>query len=206
MPRVSEAHLAARRRQILDAANHCFVRNGFHGTSMQDVIGEAGLSVGAVYRYFTGKHELIKAIAEENLGKIIGTVDEFAMIEPQPPLRDLAERIMDLFDAESEEETGMIRLAVQVWGESLRDPELAAMVTTIYRAIRGRCVVLAERARAAGQLGKEADPAAVAAALFGLTIGYAIQRLLIGDPDRVEYIAGIHGLMTSASSTVTPNT
>ena len=57
MPRVSDEHLAARRQQILDAARACFLRNGFHATSMQDVIGEAGLSVGAVYRYFKSKNE-----------------------------------------------------------------------------------------------------------------------------------------------------
>ena len=46
MPRVSEDHLLARRQQILDAARVCFLRDGFHNTSMQDVIAEAGLSVG----------------------------------------------------------------------------------------------------------------------------------------------------------------
>ena len=64
VPRVSEAHLAARRQQILDAARTCFLRNGFHQTSMQDVIREAGLSVGAVYRYFPSKNDLITALAE----------------------------------------------------------------------------------------------------------------------------------------------
>src|SRR5262249_59255610 len=58
VPRVSEAHLAARRQQILDAARACFLRNGFHATSIQDVIAEGGLSVGAVYRYFKSKNDI----------------------------------------------------------------------------------------------------------------------------------------------------
>nr|BFE67761.1 hypothetical protein GCM10020092_010620 [Actinoplanes digitatis] len=55
VPRVSEDHLTARREQILAAARLCFLRNGLHNTSMQDLIQEAGLSVGAVYRYFKSK-------------------------------------------------------------------------------------------------------------------------------------------------------
>lgn len=63
MARVSQEHLDARRRQILDGAARCFARDGFHATSMQDVLKEVGLSAGAVYRYFTGKEDLIAAIA-----------------------------------------------------------------------------------------------------------------------------------------------
>jgi len=62
MPRVSEDHLTARREQILAAARRCFLRKGVHNTSMQDLIGEAGMSVGAVYRYFRSKDEIINAI------------------------------------------------------------------------------------------------------------------------------------------------
>src|SRR4029079_2513209 len=64
VPRVSAEHLAARRQQILDAAQRRVARDGFHATSMQQVIAEAGLSVGAVYRYFPSKSDLIVAIAQ----------------------------------------------------------------------------------------------------------------------------------------------
>ena len=59
MPRVSDEYLEQRRRQILDAAQRCFARKGFHETSMQDVFRESGLSAGAVYRYFKSKNELV---------------------------------------------------------------------------------------------------------------------------------------------------
>jgi len=37
MPKVSEAHSAARRQQIIDAAYRCFARKGFHQASMRDI-------------------------------------------------------------------------------------------------------------------------------------------------------------------------
>jgi len=58
MPKVSDEHLANRKQQILDAAANCFARNGFHRTSMQDIVRESGLSAGLIYRYFTGKDDL----------------------------------------------------------------------------------------------------------------------------------------------------
>ena len=62
MPKVSDAYLAARRRQILDAAAACFARDGFHRTSMQDIVRESGISAGLVYRYFAGKEAVGGAV------------------------------------------------------------------------------------------------------------------------------------------------
>lgn len=76
MARVSQVHLDARRRQILDGAARCFARNGFHGTSMQDVLHEVGLSAGAAYRYFSGKDDLIAAIAGEAVGSVRQAFEE----------------------------------------------------------------------------------------------------------------------------------
>src|SRR5919197_5412070 len=93
MPRVSEAHLERRRRQILDAARVCFIRKGFYETSMQDVFRESGLSAGAVYSYFKSKDDLVKAIATEGemlLARFMeGILDE----DPLPPLEEIAGRI-----------------------------------------------------------------------------------------------------------------
>jgi TetR/AcrR family transcriptional regulator, transcriptional repressor of aconitase len=42
MPKVSEEHLDARRRRIVDAAIVCFARDGFHRATMQDICREPG--------------------------------------------------------------------------------------------------------------------------------------------------------------------
>ena len=67
VPRISQRHADARRRQILTAARICFTRDGLTRTTMQDIFRESGLSPGAVYTYFYGKDEIVREVAEEAL-------------------------------------------------------------------------------------------------------------------------------------------
>jgi AcrR family transcriptional regulator len=194
MPKVSDAHRAARRRQILDAAGRCFARNGFHVTSMQDVFRESGLSAGAVYGYFPGKHAIVAAIAEEAVGELTGILDELAAAEPVPPLEATMARLLTAVDAYTATD-GFARIAVQVWGEAIHDPALAGLVATAYRRLRSRFVDLARHAQAAGQLPAQADPERLGTVLFGLVPGYILQRLLLGDVDPAAYTAGLHALL-----------
>ena len=78
MPKISDEQRAARREHILAAARRCFLRQGFHETSMQDLFAEAGLSSGSVYLYFTSKDDVILAIAEENMRDVVAVLHELA--------------------------------------------------------------------------------------------------------------------------------
>ncbi|MFG2053686.1 TetR/AcrR family transcriptional regulator [Micromonospora sp. NPDC048930] len=196
MPRVSEEHLAARRQQILDAARRCFLRDGFHNTSMQDVIAEAGLSVGAVYRYFPSKNDLITAIAQSVIGGADGLFAELAGAEPPLPLVEALDRALAFVDSQTGPD-GLLPLAIQVWSEAQRDPALAGFVRDTYTRLRNRFAELSRRARDAGELPPDADPEAVGAALFGLIPGYFMQRILTGHPDRHTYLAGVRALLAS---------
>jgi len=51
-------------QRILDAAKACFMRYGFQGASMQQICSEAGMSPGALYRYFPSKEAIVEAICE----------------------------------------------------------------------------------------------------------------------------------------------
>src|SRR2546430_15912884 len=63
---------ADRRSQILEAALVCFAKRGFHQTSMHDISGEAGISVGLIYRYFENKEAVISAMADRHQKEKIG--------------------------------------------------------------------------------------------------------------------------------------
>jgi TetR/AcrR family transcriptional regulator, repressor for uid operon len=66
MPKLKPDIQRARREHILDAAELCFARAGFHRTSIQDICRQAGISPGALYVYFDSKEALIAGIAERD--------------------------------------------------------------------------------------------------------------------------------------------
>ena len=78
-PTHTASHVASR---SCVAAWKCFSRNGFHSTSMADVIAEAGLSAGAVYLYFRSKDDIIVAVATQVFGGIQGRLLQFADHRP----------------------------------------------------------------------------------------------------------------------------
>jgi AcrR family transcriptional regulator len=193
VPRVSDHHLAARRRQILDAARACFMRKGFHASSIQDVIAEAGLSVGAVYRYFPSKTHLIRAIVEQVVSEVEEALGK-AAVDESVPLESAMAQAVELLEPNLGPD-GIMRLAVQVWAEALRDETLAEVVAEVYSRLRAIFVLLARRAQATGELPAEAEPEQVGAALFALLIGYGMQKLLTGGPALEDYQAGLRALL-----------
>ncbi len=194
MPRVSEAHLSARRRNILDAARRCFTRTGFHRTSMQDILAEADISTGALYRYFRGKNEIMMAIAGEVITQVLTDVTPSLAADPPPAVADLLRAVLTEVERHLGPD-GELRIAVQVWGEAMHDAALAEFVAEAYRRVRAVFVDYAGRARDAGHLPPDSDPDQLGAALFGLVPGYILQRALIGDPDLDNYLAGVGALL-----------
>ena len=62
--RPQDAYLEARGEEILASAMRVFVRKGLDGATMQDIASEAGLSAGAIYRYYDSKDALVRAAFE----------------------------------------------------------------------------------------------------------------------------------------------
>jgi len=193
MPRVSDDHLERRRQQILDAARRCFLRKGFHLTSMQDVFAESGLSAGAVYRYFKSKNEIITAIATEKQGGAIRLLEEILKEDPLPSFEEIIERFFTLVQTILDED-GSLRVAPQVWAEALHDPVYQAIVAELFTGVRARWAELAGRMRDAGRLPEDADPEAMGATIMCTMPGFVLQRMLIGNADAKTLRAGFHAL------------
>ncbi len=66
MPKVSQAHREARRRQILKGARRTFARDGYEAATVPRLEAEIGLSRGAIFSYFPSKLDLFVALAEDD--------------------------------------------------------------------------------------------------------------------------------------------
>jgi TetR/AcrR family transcriptional regulator, transcriptional repressor of aconitase len=126
VPRVNDDYLESRRRQIMEAAIACFARQGFHSTTMQDIVAETGLSAGAIYRYFPAKEDIVAAIAAEHHSREAAVVadaragaDVGAVLPARARLARTARRA---------EEQRWRRVTVQLWEEALRNDRVMQIV------------------------------------------------------------------------------
>src|SRR6201987_1570661 len=133
MPRLSTETREQRRRHVLVSAWRCFARDGFHATSMDDVIAATGMSSSAVYRYFRSKEEIIRASAEEGVVRVGEIFLTLLGREPCPdPAQTLTLLVAELHRRTDNPDQDMPRLAGQTWAEALRDPVLHERVHQLY--------------------------------------------------------------------------
>ncbi len=198
MPRVSEAHRVARRAEIIDAALRCFTRAGYQRTSMADIIAESGLSAGAIYGYFSGKQQLLVAVADHVLSdRHTALTAGGAFAEAKSPgdvaagiMRTLAEDLHTL----AGDDYG--RAILQVWAEATIDPEIRELAQSVIGRLLGAVTgALVECAEAnpgvlpAGATDLHTWAAGYAPVVLGVVQGFIVQQSLRDDFDVDAYIA-----------------
>lgn len=188
MPKVSDAHLAARRDQILDAAVRSFAVDGFQATSMSDIVRASGMSAGAVYRYYPSKDDLIAAVADRVMAAAAAVVQQLLAEERAPHPAEVVAALVTMADRiASAGEVDVSRVAVQAWAEALRNDRIRAIAATAYGSLRAHLETACRRSMEAGDLPAHLDPAVAAQVLFSLVPGYLLQRLLLGDVSADTY-------------------
>ncbi len=198
MPRVSDQHRADRREQILLAAWKCFSRNGFHSTSMADVIREADLSAGAVYLYFRSKDDIIVAVGTEVFNGIRGRLIEFAAQEPPPaPAEIAAYLVRQPVLAQEQAPADIYPLLLAVWGEATRNPALITVADEILSDLR--TVITGMLVRWAEQGNELPLPASqLTPVLISLVQGFVVQQALVHGPRSEDYASAVQSLFGAA--------
>ena len=176
MPKVKPETLAARREQVLRAAETCFARQGFHQTTIQDVIKESGLSAGCIYSYFASKEDLIQAIGEDRHTRdqaLLSFKDKEA--DPLESLRAIARAFLG--DLQKEQGLRTRRVALQLWAEALRDDVIREQVASGIRRPIAVIVKLLRHGQRLGVIDAATNPQTIARTMVAMFQGIVLQRL-----------------------------
>ncbi|GAB3444110.1 hypothetical protein GCM10027570_13070 [Streptomonospora sediminis] len=188
MPRISDQRRAANRAAILDAARRCFARDGFHLTSMPDLVAEAGISAGAFYRYFSGKDELIREVARESFDGIGPAVSARLEQLDAPSAADVVNVFTSTFtgggltvDGRGIDLDDQGKVALQAWSEISRNEELLGAARSGFEYLTGACAGALARGQRAGRVPARLDPGDGARFVLALLPGMILQRAVLGD-------------------------
>lgn len=146
------------RQRILDAARELFARDGL-GVTLNDIAHHAGIGVGTVYRRFPDKAQLIGELFEEQVGELVGLMED--AVEDPDPWRGL---------------TGFMRrnLELQTRDRAFREimagtPEAAERLRQIRDRMFPLGVQLVQKAKDAGALRADFRPSDVPMVFLMLT-------------------------------------
>lgn len=188
VPRISDKRRAANRAVIVDAARRCFARDGFHQTSVPDLVAAAGISAGGFYRYFDSKEDLVREIVREAFAGIGAAVVGRLERLDAPSVADVIGVLTGILGASTftvgDREIDLdeqARVAVQAWSEVIRAPgpkdEAHRGLEFLATGIAGALA----RGQRAGRVRAGLDPDDGARLVLALLSGMILRRAAFGD-------------------------
>jgi AcrR family transcriptional regulator len=198
MPKLSDVQQEERRARILDAAERCFARAGFHRTTMQDICKEAGVSPGALYIWFASKEALIAGIAARNRDEVLTSFAGLA--DADDFLAGMAKVMQDCILNQPKEKTV---LCLEIGAEATRNPAVAETLARFDETVCAALTDLLEKAEREGRIKATMPAKHIALALHVIADGLFWRRAV--EPDFDAETAG-RTLMAFVTSAFTETT
>ncbi|MDP2675464.1 MAG: TetR/AcrR family transcriptional regulator [Dehalococcoidia bacterium] len=201
MSKLKPQEIEQRKREIIEAARICFLRNGFHQTTTDEICREAAITPGGLYHYFGSKEEIISAVIEDAAHTTVQNLRSAA--EASGDVRTAVQALASLFfqwirDPQLDNVT---RLDMEIWAESLRNEKLAGIARES-RALRRRWLEsLIRGAVDEGVYTKDVDPRGLANLIMSIFDGLRLGRLLWRDDFDVDGALKALVLMTTGRLT-----
>jgi AcrR family transcriptional regulator len=170
VPKISPAHEQQRRAQILAAAMSCFACHGYHATSMDDVVRESGLSVGAIYSYFPSKEELFLALSEDRAEQTLAYMRELFARPGSMPEKS-REAVDYFFGRLSDDFAPLMRVNLEFLSEALKSERIRERQDRRYDSIRQFFHSLLAEAQERGEVRDDVDIHAASELMMALGEG-----------------------------------
>lgn len=171
MPKLSDSQQEERRTRLLDAAEICFARHGFHRTTMQDICKEARVSAGAVYTYFPSKEALIEGFSARERAQVL------AAFERAGDASDFSESLVRLMqECVLDKPRYKSTLWLEIGAEATRNPAVAETQQACERQIRAALIAMLERAQNEGRIAPAMPVTHIVAAMEIVAEGMFFRR------------------------------
>jgi AcrR family transcriptional regulator len=157
MPKLKPDTQRARRERILEAAEICFARHGFHRCTMQDICREAGISPGALYVYFSSKEDLIAGIAERDRSEFAA---HFGELSRAPDFLSALSKLGDHYFVE--QPVRRQRMCVEIGVESTRNEAVGEIFRSVDTFVQDSFASLFRRLADEGRINPQFDAATMA--------------------------------------------
>ncbi len=190
MPKLTPETISERRRIILNAAEVCFARAGFHRTTMQDICSQAGISAGALYGYFESKEDLIAGIAERNRNKIAEQLTELA---DAPDLVQALARLGEYYTIEEPQHKRI--LCVEIGAEATRNETVGEIFHSVDTFVQKSLEQLFARAAETGRIAPRLEPKTLAQLLCIIGDGLFWRRAVDPSFDAKELMPAITNII-----------
>jgi AcrR family transcriptional regulator len=99
MPRVRSDDYEAKSQAIMDCAAALFAKEGYPSAKMQDVAKACGATKSMLYHYFPTKDDLLFAMLQEHLQRLIQAVDEALASRHSP--RERLQQVVEVYTQKS---------------------------------------------------------------------------------------------------------
>ena len=180
VPKVSQDHLDARRRQILDGARECFARHGYEGATVRRLEEATGMSRGAIFHHFRDKESLFLALARDDAQRMADVVAEQGLVQV---MRDLLSRRAS--------DSGWLGTRLEVSRRLRTDPEFRARWASQSKALTDATRERLQRQAEAGKLRTDV-PVEVLARYLELALEGLVSHLAMGLPaDDLEPVLAV---------------
>ena len=141
-----------REAEIVEAAIRCVLRSGFHGSSMDQIAREAGISVGMIYRYFSSKEAIIEAIVTRDLEELRLKIADSDTASVDKLSRS-PDNLSGFVSRQHNRERSGLRL--EIYAEAARNPKVEAVVRRAAEVERSLIMQLLTRYLPAGAPAEE---------------------------------------------------
>ena len=180
-PRLTRKEKQAQTRFcLMESAARVFTRRGLQQASIDEVAGDAGFTKGAFYANFKSKEELFLAMLDERFAQRIEQIDR--VWSSDGDMRDKARQAgQDFAEYLSDDEWS--RLFFEFAAYAARNEEFRQELVTRYRALRERVADIYSRQKEKLGIEPAVAPEQVAAMIFAMVNGLALEKLL--EPDVV---------------------